>query len=600
LHVENFKSLLDITIEPDPILSVLIGRNDVGKSNILDALVFVSEAISGSIDRDAVANRGGPVAVLFAGKSDRPIVIELEMHMDDKEMADLHAALVSSMSFEDFSKLWQPRWIYQVRIGWQGGTFSLISEQIWTWIKEKQIEYARSSWQGQGTPGLMHYHEAIDNIASGINDEVWTLRRDGGQTPPRSLLQSADYQVRPEWYPLKQIGNYLTGLLHLNPVRAGPETDKLIGRYRLAGDARDLVQVLQSLASSRRRTFDAILADAIALIPELLEIRASPVEGTDQTYLSVTKRDWPQFELLWRNIAAGTKEVVYLLTFLHVAPSGSLLLIEEPESHLHAQAIQKLYEILQERAEVQNKQIIVTTHSLTLIDVVPFERVIFVKRENGATRTLSIKSYAEVELLFNAAQIHKSSILSAPSLLVILLVEGRDDVKIWQQFLTREGTDIVSLPLKIVPGLKQGGREGVVAAASFLNRLGPPLSFYAVLDKDGEKSLVAKLREEGVPQENYHFLSRGEIEDYLLEPSAISALVNKKQAEVEEVLGTIGGHGKERLEAVLTKLGISKVSSEVKELIVLHLSQIPLEIHTIAKELTSRAAGIKHDESSKR
>jgi len=517
--------------------------------------------------------------------------------MDDKEMADLHAALVNSMSFEDFGKVWQSRWIYQVRMGWQGGTFSLISEQIWTWIKEKQVEYARSSWQGQDTAGRMYYHEAIGNIANGINDDVWTLRRDSGQAPPRSLLQSADYQVRREWYPLKQIGNYLTGLLHLNPVRAGPETDKLIGRYRLAGDARDLVQVLQSLASSRRRTFDAILADAIALIPELLEIRASPVEGTDQTYLSVTKRDWPQFELLWRNIAAGTKEVVYLLTFLHVAPSGSLLLIEEPESHLHAQAIQKLYEILQERAELENKQIIATTHSLTLIDVVPFERVISVKRENGTTRTLSIKSYAEVELLLNAAQIHKSSILSAPSLLVILLVEGRDDVKIWQQFLIREGIDIVALPLKIVPGLKQGGRESVVAAASFLNRLGPPLSFYAVLDKDGEKTLVVKLREEGVPQENYHFLSKGEIEDYLLEPSAISALVNKKKAEVEEVLGTIGGHGKERLEAVLTRLGISKVSSEVKELIVLHLSQIPLEIHTIAKELTSRVANIKHDES---
>lgn len=51
LHVENFKSLLDITIEPDPVLSVLIGKNDVGKSNILDALVFVSEAISGSIEQ---------------------------------------------------------------------------------------------------------------------------------------------------------------------------------------------------------------------------------------------------------------------------------------------------------------------------------------------------------------------------------------------------------------------------------------------------------------------------------------------------------------------------------------------------------------------
>jgi predicted ATPase len=584
LHVENFKSLRDITIQLDPILTILIGRNEAGKSNVLDAITFVSEFI-GASQQEYVSKRGGPNAVVFAGNPDGEIMIELELAMDEDEMVRLSEML--TISLDQIRTAWVPRWVYKVRFGWMDRAFMLISESIWTWINGQQIEYAKSSWQKHGS-GQMHYYEAIENITNGFTRNEWKLQGDGGQAPAQSLLAGAQYQQRREWYPLKEISDYLRNISRLDMVRESPEIAKLIGRYRLAANAEDLPQVLHSLASSRRKVFDAILKDATTLIPALSEIRSQPVEGTDKTYLSATEQTWPQSEFLWRNIASGAKEVMYLLTFIHVAPEDTLLLVEEPGLNLHAEAIAKLRSIIERAALQQRKQVIATTHSLTLIDDLPFKQIIYLQNENGASKTLEIRNFDEAESILKASLVRKSSILAAPSSLLVLLVEGRDDVKIWRQFLSRTGVDVESAPIRIIAGFKSGGREEVVTAASFLSKVGAPISYYAILDGDGKDEIGQKLRQAGIPENNVHFLSKGEIEDYLAEPSAIAALTHREQSEVERILSQARGSGKKKFEDLVQRLGVSKASAETKELLVLHLPEIPDEVREIAGDIKSR------------
>jgi predicted ATPase len=584
LHVENFKSLRDVTIQLDPILTILIGRNAAGKSNVLDAIAFASELI-GSSQQEYVARRGGPTSVVFAGNPDSEIVIELELAMDESEMGQMSVML--AIPLDQIKTTWEPRWIYELRFGWLNGLFTLISEKIYTWVNRQQIEYARSSWQKQDS-GQMHFHEAIESITNGLTKNEWKLQQDGGQTPAQSLLANAEYKQRREWYPLKQTSNYLRNISRLDAIRDSPEVAKLIGRYRLAVNAEDLPQVLHSLASSRRKTFDAILKDAATLIPSLSEIRSQPVEGTDETYLSVTERAWPESEFLWRNIASGTKEVIYLLTFIHLAPANALLLLEEPGLNLHAEAASKLRQIIDRAASTQRKQVIATTHSLTLIDDAPFKQIVYLFSENGISQTFEIKDFDEVESLLKASQVRKSTILAAPGSLLVVVVEGRDDIKIWRQFLSRAGIDLASAPIRIMSGYRSGGREDVLAAVIFLSKIGPPISYYAILDNDGRDEVGGKLRQAGIPAENMHFLSNGEIEDYLMEPSAIASLTHRQRSEVEQILEQSRGSGKQQFETTIKRLGISNTSPEVKELLARHLPEIPDEIQEIIKEIKSR------------
>src|SRR5574341_1119372 len=62
VSVKGFKSLASVEVELGP-LTILVGQNSTGKSNFIDALRFVSDALSYNLER-AVADRGGMGAIL--------------------------------------------------------------------------------------------------------------------------------------------------------------------------------------------------------------------------------------------------------------------------------------------------------------------------------------------------------------------------------------------------------------------------------------------------------------------------------------------------------------------------------------------------------
>lgn len=64
---------------------------------------------------------------------------------------------------------------------------------------------------------------------------------------------------------------------------------------------------------------------------------------------------------------SGTNQLVRLLLTLAIAPENSTIIVEEPEIHLHPNAQRKLCSILLEEAESHNKQLLITTHSETIL-----------------------------------------------------------------------------------------------------------------------------------------------------------------------------------------------------------------------------------------
>ena len=58
IHIKNFKSIADDTIELGRV-NVLIGLNGSGKSNILEAIAFLSTSlITKNIDKNILSNKG--------------------------------------------------------------------------------------------------------------------------------------------------------------------------------------------------------------------------------------------------------------------------------------------------------------------------------------------------------------------------------------------------------------------------------------------------------------------------------------------------------------------------------------------------------------
>ena len=57
IHIQNFKSIYDLEIEVSRV-NVLIGENGSGKSNLLEALVFVSASLLNKLDNEFLVSRG--------------------------------------------------------------------------------------------------------------------------------------------------------------------------------------------------------------------------------------------------------------------------------------------------------------------------------------------------------------------------------------------------------------------------------------------------------------------------------------------------------------------------------------------------------------
>ena len=64
----------------------------------------------------------------------------------------------------------------------------------------------------------------------------------------------------------------------------------------------------------------------------------------------------------------GTNALIQLLLQLITSQKGATVLIEEPEIHLHPKAQADLAEVMADTAKVEDKQIIMTTHSEHLVE----------------------------------------------------------------------------------------------------------------------------------------------------------------------------------------------------------------------------------------
>lgn len=109
----------------------------------------------------------------------------------------------------------------------------------------------------------------------------------------------------------------------------------------------------------------------------------------------------------------------------------SLIAIEEPESHLHPEAARQLYQTISELSE--NHQVILTTHSPLFINRVDVKSNVIVDK-GKATLAKKVKDIREI-----LGTIVSDNLINAEN---ILLVEGEDDKIALEKLLPRMSTKI--------------------------------------------------------------------------------------------------------------------------------------------------------------
>jgi len=327
VRVQNYKSIgkCDVALG---CLTVLVGRNGAGKSNFLDALRFITDALMTSLDH-AVKSRGG-IDSVRRRSSGHPRNLSILIEIDLPE--------------------WQTaRYEFEIGSRTKGG-FSVKSERLYLFAVDAAGRRTRA-----------HYAVKEGNV----------LAPDTEQMPPATadrlyLVNAAGLpQFRGVYDALTAMGFY-----NLNPEEMkkpqSPDAGDLLLR-----DGSNIASVISRLAEDKPNFKSRIVEYLRAIVPDIADFERIAL-GNHETLEFRQNVQGAQHP--WRFYASSMSDgtlralgmLVAVMQLANRKNPVRLVGIEEPEIALHPAATGALMDSLREGAE--HTQIIVTTHSPDLLD----------------------------------------------------------------------------------------------------------------------------------------------------------------------------------------------------------------------------------------
>lgn len=326
LRIKSFKAIQDTGVLKPRALTAFIGDNGTGKSSVLESLRFLRTLSIGTLD-EALAPFGGYEHVHWNAGKRRG-----------------HAKPGEGIEFNEF---------YPLDITLHGHVG-----------KARASAHVRVSGQNQNV--AVFEHESLK-----VGSDVY--ERDRTWRPEQSILRNTVWCD--DWQ-----------FLDLVPDRMGKPTRRTQSgaTVRLSPDGSNLGEYLLDLRGQRERgvaafnglveTLQVILPYARDLVPVMSETFERQV-GLEMREASFTVPGWM--------LSTGTLRLVALLAVLRHPRPPSLLCVEEIENGLDPRTIHIVVDELLRAAEHGRTQILITTHSPYLLDLLPLESLVLVARDDG-------------------------------------------------------------------------------------------------------------------------------------------------------------------------------------------------------------------------
>jgi predicted ATPase len=349
LRVSSFRLLRSAELRLEPPFAVIVGPNQSGKSSVLDALQLLSDAARGNLVDAVVRARAGLGSILSRGADEPTVHLEVE----------LQAAMGRALR-------------YRLRLG-PVGTYDFAVEQ------EELAEYiAVGGW----VPVLSRV--GMQAKLSGLpitvpNGREALLSQLGSMTHP--LVQQAQAALASiAVYPYFRTGAAWAepdSVSMRRPARPEPNA-------RLHATGSNLAAALSTMRDERAEDWQDFLRIVRLAFPQLKDLRLPSVSrGTVQLFWDDTGGN--SFDA--SELSDGTLSFLAILCALF-QPGNTLVAIDEPEAHLHPDALMRLMGAARSLSERQ--PILFTTQSdilIGLLDDTP-ESVVVAQREEGAARLM--------------------------------------------------------------------------------------------------------------------------------------------------------------------------------------------------------------------
>lgn len=315
----------------------------------------------------------------------------------------------------------------------------------------------------------------------------------------------------------------MTGLSKEEPLYARPETvADLLGQAK-PGD------VLRNVLYQASQSGSAWAAMTRA-IDTLFGYTLLPPDASGAYIIAEyqTRSGGPRFDI--SSAGSGFQQVLMLLAFLNTRPA-TVLLLDEPDAHLHLILQDSIYSELRAAAEEKRSQLVIATHSEVIINSVEPRELMIVMQDARPLAADMDKS----RLIKSLRVLSNADIMLALEAQGVLYLEGHTDLEIlraWAKVLNHPAAALLERvfwkPTVWEPRL---GSEGVRAKDHYdalcLVREGLP--GLVLVDGDAAPG-VGSTPITGRDLQRLRW-NRYEIESYLLHPAALKRFVVRQVGE---------------------------------------------------------------------
>ena len=227
----------------------------------------------------------------------------------------------------------------------------------------------------------------------------------------------------------------MTGLITEEPVYQQPKIDQLLGQ----GKPGDVLRNLLTEIHAKQEAWDALVQS----IRNMFNYELLPPNTDGPSIVAEYRQVGRGARYDIAGAGSGFLQVLMLMTFLNSRP-GTVLLLDEPDAHLHVILQDSIYGALRTAAQKNNSQLLIATHSEVVINAVdPRELCALV----GKPRKLV--DDGEKSALLRSLSLSNMDIMLVLEKKNILYVEGHTDLCIlqaWSDILGHRTKNFLAQP----------------------------------------------------------------------------------------------------------------------------------------------------------
>lgn len=399
IRIQGYRSLQDVEFAPQP-LSLLVGANNAGKSNLVDAIDFLRQIYARGLSR-AVEEKGGfdAIARRWASEATDTVVFDVEASFPREVVAARRRGGVRTRTGQTdaISRDQERRFVIR-------HTFSLRRQRRETFsefdVTEERIEVCERT--KDGCPPLLRGARRTDQdlfqikVGADIVDADADLLLEPPSPVRRNQRSGRSIDLRGNQPDLAtDIARFVSPVvdaLHeeladIRTFSVDPTASRLSGAASASGEMYaegfGLPTLVAYLRDKQPRAWDRVRHELREIVPQFDNV--SVVEEYDGRLTIRFEEDTAGAPWTARQTSDGTVRALALLVAIF-DPRHPLVVLEEPENSLHPWAVRVVVDACRKAAQAFGKQIILTSHSQTVVDWVRPEEIFVVWREEGRTK----------------------------------------------------------------------------------------------------------------------------------------------------------------------------------------------------------------------